>query len=161
MPLKEAVSLYCFPMNPRLRGLILVGIAFVLILPYLAFVLYFSTRLPHNHWPAWFTNTMLIWFLANFLILWLIAKRMSKHTAEPQFVLPPPSTKSQIGIWVARIVGSYLVILWSGFFLYGLKETIQRKFALSRALPAGAFLLFFIAIFGWATYRSWRRKTSK
>ena len=53
----------------------------------------------------------------------------------------------------------YLLVLWSGMFLYGAIETIQGKIPLVRAIPAGAFLLFFIALFGWAFYQSKRRKT--
>ena len=51
-----------------------------------------------------------------------------------------------------------LVIFWSLLFLYGVKETLQGKFALSRAIPAGVFLLVFIGIFGWGIYRA-RRET--
>jgi hypothetical protein len=39
-----------------------------------------------------------------------------------------------------------LVVIWSGFFLYGAVQTLRGKFPLDRAIPAGAFLLFFIAI---------------
>src|SRR5580704_667070 len=45
-----------------------------------------------------------------------------------------------------------LVIFWSLLFLYGVKETLQGKFPLSRAIPAGVFLLVFIGIFGWGIY---------
>ena len=43
-----------------------------------------------------------------------------------------------------------LVLLWSGMFVYGMIETTQGWIPLNRVLPAGAFLLLFIGILGWA-----------
>jgi hypothetical protein len=37
-----------------------------------------------------------------------------------------------------------LVIFWILLFLYGAVQTLRGKFPLERAIPAGAFLLFFI-----------------
>jgi hypothetical protein len=146
-------------MTPKFGSGIFVGAAFALMVPYLVFVVYFSFRLPQNHWPSWFTNTILIWFVANFLALMLLARRMYKKqgATEPQSA-PRPSTKTKLGVWIMRVVASYLVIVWSVLFLIGVKGTIQGKYALGRALPAGAFLLFFIGLFGWSVYRSFQRK---
>jgi hypothetical protein len=58
-----------------------------------------------------------------------------------------------------RLYCSYLVSVWIGLFLYGVKETIEGKITPRRAIPAGAFLLFFIGIFGWSLYRSWAKKS--
>ena len=146
-------------MNPKFRFGAFVGIAFALMVPYLAFVMYFSLRLPQNHWPSWFTNTIAVWFVANFLALTLLARRMFKKqgTEEPQGALRT-STKTKPAVWIMRIVGSYLVLLWSVFFLIGVKGTIEGKYVPSRAIPAGAFLLFFIGLFGWSIYRSFQKK---
>jgi hypothetical protein len=57
-----------------------------------------------------------------------------------------------------RILPSYLVLVWSVLFLIGVKGTIQGKYVLGRAIPAGAFLLFYIGLFGWSIYRSSKRK---
>jgi len=115
--------------------------------PYLGFVVYFSQRFPSNQWPTWFTNTILVWVIANFLLLMLLAKKIFKgQVVEPQ--------KARRASAIVQIVVSYLLIVWSVFFLYGVKETIQGKLPLSRAIPAGAFLLFFIGIFGWSLYRT-------
>jgi hypothetical protein len=139
--------------------MVFVGTAFALMLPYLAFVMYFSLRLPQNHWPSWFTNTILIWFIANFLALTLLARRIFKKTepAEPHNALPTPA-KTKPAVWIMRIVASYLVLVWSVLLLIGVKGTIQGKYLPSRAIPAGAFLLFFIGLFGWSVYRSFHRK---
>ena len=138
-------------MNPKYRPAILFGIVFVLMAPYLGFVMYYSQRFPSNQWPAWFTNTIAVWFIANFLIIMLLVKRIFRGQAvEPQ--------KARRASAIAQIVGSYLLIVWSGFFLYGAKETIQGKLPLNHAIPAGAFLLFFIGILGWGLYRARRGK---
>ena len=146
-------------MNPKFRMGILVGAAFALIVPYLAFVMYFSTRFPQGNWPTWFTNTILVWFVANFLALTLLARRISKKqgAVEP-LGAKRLSEKTKLAVWFTRIFASYLVLVWTGLFLYGVMGTIQGKYPLSRALPAGAFLLFFIGLFGWSVYRSFPKK---
>jgi hypothetical protein len=138
-------------MNPKFRPAILCGIAFVLMVPYLGFVIYYSQRFPSNQWPAWFTNTIAVWFIANFLIIMLLVKRIFKGQAVEQ-------QKARRASAISQIVSSYLLIVWSVLFLYGVKETIQGEIPLNRAIPAGAFLLFFIGIFGWGLYRARRGK---
>jgi len=138
-------------MNLKYRPAIFFGIVFVLMAPYLGFVMYYSQRFPSNQWPAWFTNTIAVWFIANFLIIVLLVKRIFRgQVVDPQ--------KARRASARAQIVGSYLLIVWSVFFPYGVKETIQGKLPLSRAIPAGAFLLFFIGIFGWTAYHAKRGK---
>jgi hypothetical protein len=121
--------------------------------------MYFSLRLPQNHWPIWFTNTILIWFVANFLALTLLARRIlkKKGAEEPQSA-QLTSAKTKPAVWIMRIIASYLVLVWSVLFLIGVKGTIEGKYVPSRAIPAGAFLLFFIGLFGWSVYRSFRSK---
>ena len=149
-------------MNPKFRYSVFVVTAFALMLPYLAFVVYFSIRLPQNNWPDWFTNTILVWFIANFLVLTLLARRIfKKQGAAESLDASRPSTKTKVKVWIVRIVASYLVLLWSVFFLIGVKGTIQGKYALGRALPAGAFLLFFIGLFAWSIYRSFQGRSKE
>jgi hypothetical protein len=138
-------------MNPKFRPAILFGIVLVLMAPYLGFVMYYSQRFPSNQWPAWFTNTIAVWFIANFLIIMLLVKRIFRGQAvEPQ--------KARRASTVSQIVSSYLLIVWSVLFLYGAKETMQGEIPLNRAIPAGAFLLIFMGIFGWGLYRARRGK---
>jgi hypothetical protein len=138
-------------MNPKHRPAIFLGIALALMAPYLGFVMYYSLRFPLNQWPTWFTDTIAVWFIANFLLLMLLAKRIFRgQVVEPQ--------KAHRASAIAQIVGSYLLIVWSLFFLYGARETVQGKVPLNRAIPAGAFLLFFIGLFGWGLYRARRGK---
>jgi hypothetical protein len=139
------------PMNPKLRPALFVGSVFVLMAPYLGFVMYYSQRFPSNQWPSWFTETIAVWFIANFLLLTLLARRIFRgQVAEPQ--------RGRRASAIAQIVASYLLIVWSVLFLYGMKETIKGNLPLNRAIPAGAFLLFFIGIFGWGLYRARREK---
>ena len=145
-------------MNPKRRPAVFFGITFALVLPYLGFVMYFVLRFQPDHLPIWFTNTLLIWFLAIFLILTMIAKKIFKREPLTQEV-PVVTAKRQIGLRVFQIIASYLVIVWIAFFCYGVKGVIQGRLQLNRALPAGAFLLFFICTFGWSIYRSWKEKS--
>jgi len=60
-----------------------------------------------------------------------------------------------------QIVPTGLVVIWSGFFLYGAIQTLRGKIPLDRAIPAGAILLFAIALFGWSLYRSNHKKSEQ
>ena len=66
-------------MNPKRRAAILVGSTFVVLAPFFAFVLYWSLRLPTDHLPRWFTNTIAIWFVVNIFIVTFLAKRLFKR----------------------------------------------------------------------------------
>ena len=112
--------------------------------------MYFSLRYPSGQWPGWFTNTIVAWFIANFVILTLIIKRVFKNQ-----VVDPQRASRALARW--KSISLLLVIWWSALFLYEVIETIEGKYPLKRAIPAGAFLLFFIGIFGWSRYRSRRR----
>jgi hypothetical protein len=83
----------------------------------------------------------------RFLALTLLARRMFKKqgTEEPQGALRT-STKTKPAVWIMRIVGSYLVLLWSVFFLIGVKGTIEGKYVPSRAIPAVAH--FYCSLLG-------------
>ena len=145
-------------MNPKRKVGVFVGSAFALMLPYFAFVMFFSLRFPQNRWPIWFTDTILVWFAANFLILVLVAKRVFTKQGPQGLQDSPSSAKTKRAIWIARIVASYLVIVWSILFINGARGTLEGKYPLNRALPAGVFLLFFIVLFAWSVYRTFRKK---
>lgn len=143
-------------MNPKYRAAILFGITFALMAPLMGFMMYYSLRFPSSQLPQWVANTIAAWFIANFVILMLIAKRLFKNQiADPQQVADPQKVSRALA--KSKWLSLRLVILWSAFFIYGVIGTIEGKFPLKRAIPAGAFLLFFIGIFGWSHYRMWRR----
>jgi UDP-N-acetylmuramyl pentapeptide phosphotransferase/UDP-N-acetylglucosamine-1-phosphate transferase len=134
----------------------MLGVVFVLMAPYFAFVTYYSQRSPLSHWPSWFSNTIAIWFIVNFVALMLLM-RLTRRLFKTGVV---DIEKARAYGERALRTSTCLVIFWSLLFLYGVVQTARGKFPLERAIPAGAFLLFFIALFGWSIYRSKRaRKT--
>jgi hypothetical protein len=118
--------------------------------PYFGFVLYYSRRFPQNQWPSWFTNTIAIWFIANFLALMFLV-RLTNRLFNHQ---PVDAEQARTFVAKAQRTSIRLVILWSLLFVYGAVQTARGKFSLERAIPAGAFLLFFIGLFGWSAYRA-------
>jgi hypothetical protein len=100
---------------------------------------------------------MAIWFIANFLALMLffrLTRKMFKDSAVNQEKVRAVAEK-------AVRTSIRLLVLWTLFFLYGLAKTVQGTIPLKRAIPAGAFLLFFIGLFGWSVYRSKRARKSQ
>jgi predicted secreted protein len=144
-------------MNPKYRPAVFLGMTFVLMAPYLGFVMYYSPQFPPGQWPSWFTNTIAIWFIANFVALMLLV-RLTRRMFRSHVV---DVERGRVAAAKAARFSIRLVVLWSLLFLYGVKETLQGKIPLERAIPAGAFLLFFIGIFGWGIYRAKRGKDLK
>lgn len=143
-------------MNNRSKPIAFVAIAFALTIPLIAFATFFSLRFQQNYWPAWFADTLGIWFVANFLILLLVGKKVFKKTniaAEKTSVL---TSKTGRRLWIIRGVIGYLVLIWSVLFVKGVIGTVRGEYETARAIPAGIFLLFFILLFGWALYRSFQ-----
>jgi hypothetical protein len=138
-------------MNPKRKLAFLYLIVLVLMAPYFWFVIHFSSQYPSGHWPDWLT--LPTWFTVNFLILLLAIKRIFRGQVVD-------AEKARIARAKSVTLSTRLVILWSLIFLYGVKETLQGKIPLNRALFAGTFLLFFIGIFGWRVYRAKREKAS-
>src|SRR5579863_4759969 len=70
-------------MDPKRGTAIFVGSSLVAMAPFFAFVIYWGLRLPQNHSPRWFTSTIALWFVANFFIVALLAKKiLKKHEGE-------------------------------------------------------------------------------
>ena len=141
-------------MNPKYRPAFILGMVFVLMAPYFGFVIYYSQRFPPNHWPSWFTNTIAIWCIVNFVTLMLLM-RLTRRLFKTGIV---DIEKARAYGERALRTSTRLVIFWSLLFLYGVVQTARGKIPLERAIPAGAFLLFFIALFGWSIYRSKRAR---
>jgi hypothetical protein len=141
-------------MNPKYRPLIFLGVTFVLMAPYLGFVIYYSQQFPSNHWPSWFTDTIAVWFIANFLVLMLVVRLTGKMFKNSVL----DAEKARVLTEKAIRTNTRLLIFWSLLFLYGALRTVQGAIPLVRAIPAGAFLLFFIGFFGWSLWRAKRAK---
>ena len=130
-------------MKPKYKFLLLI---LVLQVPYFGFIAYLVTHFPSNHIPVRYVDTLLVWFVANFLIALLLGKRIFRGQVVD-------AEKAHAAVATSITVSNRLVIFWILFFLYGVIETVRGKIPLNRAIPAGAFLLFFIGIIGWSAYR--------
>jgi hypothetical protein len=123
---------------------------FAVMIPYLGFVVYISARYSPGQWPTWLPYTLPIWFTANIGLIALLSRKLLRGGAEnPERARNAMDTSVRIAI--------RLTILWSLFFLYGVYGVVRGRFPLNRAIPAGAFLLLFIGIFGWYIYGARRR----
>ena len=58
------------------RSGLFIAITFAVIAPFVAFVMYCSFHFPQEQWPRWAVNTIVIWFVANFLIVALVARKI-------------------------------------------------------------------------------------
>lgn len=129
-------------MKPRSKILVLL---LVLIVPYMAAVLYFASRQPQQSLPTWLLYLGALYFVGS-MVLAIISQRGPHDTAHD-------SARSQSASQWVRGRATGLVVLWSAFLLYGVHKTLRGDFPLKRALPAGAFLLAFIGLFSWLLYR--------
>ncbi len=114
--------------------------------PYLFFAIYYGTQFKGPA-PVWFTNTLMGWFIENFCIALLAGRRILKGQVVNSEV-------AREGASQAADMATRLVTFWILLFVVGLIAAIEKKIPLNRALPAGAFLLFFIVIFGFGALRA-------
>lgn len=125
--------------------------------PYFGFAIYYSQQFPPNQVPSWFTNTLLVWFTGNFFALMLIFRLSRKIFKNPAI----DTEKARVFADTAVRTSTLLVLFWSLLFIYGMVKTLQGAFPLERAIPAAAFLLLFIGLFGWSIWRARRAKKAK
>jgi hypothetical protein len=108
----------------------------VLTLPYLGFAMYYGSQFRSAPAPVWFTDTLLIWFTVNFCIAMFAIKRILRGQ-----VVDAEKAREADGQAVG--LATKLVAIWSVFLLFRVKQTVQGKLPLNRAIPAGIFLLFY------------------
>jgi hypothetical protein len=130
------------------------ALAFGLILPYFALVMFFVFRIQKHPLPSWFPYFGLSYILGTIIAVTVYNRRISRG-AQPETVNEPQSARR----WMLWALAGYLIAVWSGFFLWGTVETIRGNFEWKRALPAGAFLLAFIALFSRFLYSDIKRRT--
>jgi hypothetical protein len=127
----------------------ILGLIFGLVLPYIALVLYFVLR-NQGHpqeqlLPTWFPYFGMAYLLGTILLVSAISRRIARSAQGKlthDAAKPRPVVRMAMRAWAG-----YLIVVWCGFLLYGAVETVKGKFEWQRALPAGAFLLIFIALF--------------
>jgi hypothetical protein len=116
-------------------------------LPYFVIAFYFAFRIQRHPLPAWFPYFGLSYMLAGLILIPMITRRISRG-AQPQIPAAPQPVR-QLAL---RAYAGYLILIWSGLFLYGAYLTIIGNLEWRRAIPAGAFLLAFIALFSRLLY---------
>lgn len=126
----------------------ILGLIFGLLLPYFTLVMYFVLRLQghpkEQPFPTWFPYFAMSYFLGTILLVSVVGRRIAR-SAEANST---PKAKLRPAVRIAmRAWAGYLIAAWCIFFLYGAVETLRGKLEWQRALPAGAFLLIFIALF--------------
>jgi hypothetical protein len=131
----------------KIRALI-----FSLVLPYFAVVMYFVLRIQEHPLPAWFPYFGMVYLLGSIILVTGVSRRIARGAQPQTAVQPRPAVRIALRAWAG-----YLIAIWCGFFLWGTVETIQGKLEWQRALPAGVFLLAFIALFARWLYTDFRR----
>jgi hypothetical protein len=127
-----------------------------LILPYLALVEYVAFRSPDNTLPIWLCYFGLSYILGTMIVVMAFSRRIYR-AGQMEKVDKPKSGMT----WKGRAGTGYLIALWSGCFLWGAYQTILGNLDWRRAVPAGAFLLAFIALFSWSLYKDLKRPTQQ
>lgn len=140
-------------MKPKTK---ILALTFSLIVPYLALVMYFALRIQEHPLPTWFPHFGLLYILGTLIVVMVFSRRIYRG-AQQKTVEKPQSVLR----WIARVWMGYLVAIWSGLFLWGTYQTLSGNFEWQHALPAGAFLLAFIALFSWALYKDVKRPTQR
>ena len=129
-------------MSPRTKFTVLVlGLA----VPYGAFVssFAFSATPGSTHpFPSWFPWVALAYMLGSMLLASILGPKLFRGSPSP-----PPTPQNRVYMQIAKGWSLYLVLVWSCLFIYGAYKTLKGDLLLERAIPAGAALLAFIAIF--------------
>jgi hypothetical protein len=135
-------------MSPRTKFTVLVlGLA----LPYGAFVSFFAfsaTPGSTHPFPSWFPWVALAYMLGSMLLASILGPKLFRGSPSP-----PPTPQNRVYMQIAKGWSLYLVLVWSCLFLYGAYKTLKGDLLLERAIPAGAALLAFIAIFAQSVRR--------
>jgi len=134
----------------------ILALIFALVLPYFALVMYFVLRIQGHPLPTWFPYFGLSYILGTIVVVMVFSRKISSG-AQLGTVEKPKSALR----WMGRLWAGYLIAIWSGFFLWGTYQTISGNLDWKRAVPAGAFLLAFIALFSWLLYKDIKRPTQQ
>jgi hypothetical protein len=132
-------------MRPKTKILVLL---LGLNLPHLALTMYFGFRIMEHPLPTWLPYFVLSYFLATIISATVLSRRISRNP-QAETVEKPQSVLR----WIWNVWSGYLVAGWSGLFLWLAYQTILGKLMWQRTVPAGAFLLAFIALFSWSLFK--------
>jgi hypothetical protein len=136
----------------------IVMLAFALIAPYVAVVILLIARYPPNNIPEWIPLVGGCYMLATILLLGVCGKRIAGRSRTP---VQPSRTSERMWVTVGMLFITYLLVLWSCFFVYGTFEFFKGEIPTSRAVPAGTLLLAFMLTLGWPTFRYWKLRLTR
>jgi hypothetical protein len=117
-------------------------------LPLLALTMYFGFRTMEHPLPTWSPYFFLSYFLVTIISGTVLSRKISSNP--PAQAVENPQSFLR---WIWKVWSGYLVAFWSGLFLWGAHQTIVGKLMWQRAIPAGALLLVFIALFSWSLFK--------
>jgi hypothetical protein len=126
-----------------------------LILPYWALAAYMVLRTaanPGHKLPPWLPLIAGYYLFGSILLVTILSRKISRNGALQNSKKPRPAP-SWINAWAV-----YLIVIWSGSFLWGLYKTIIGDFPLNSAVLAGTLLLSFIGLFSWLWYRDYQAR---
>jgi hypothetical protein len=129
-------------MSPRTKSIVLI---LSLALPYGAFVSFFvfsATPGSTHPFPSWVAWVAIAYMLGSMLLTSILGPKLFRGAPSP-----PPTPRNRVYMQTAKGWSLYLVLVWSCIFIYGAYKTLKSDLLLERAIPAGAALLAFIAIF--------------
>lgn len=118
--------------------------------------MYFALRIREHPLPTWLPYFGLSYMLGVMIVIGIFSRKVyrgvhTETTGKPVSVLR----------WLGRIWVGYLILVWAGFFIWGAYQTITGELEWRRAIPAGAFLLAFIALFSLSLYKDFKGPTGR
>jgi hypothetical protein len=131
-------------MNPRQRFFILF---LILWAPAMTVMMFLILRYPPNNVPVWIPVGWGFYMLATIVLVALFGRRIVKAPLSPAAQPDQQNTTSAMGGAVM------LIVVWTGFFLYGTFKFVRGEIPVERAIPAGSLLVAFILVFTWLLLR--------
>lgn len=103
--------------NPKHKSALLVSLVVAMTIPFVGFILYGALHFPPDRWPLWSRMTILIWFVAMFVIPQLLVRRIYRQqladgTAAPSTAVAIDAKKESILGGSCYIAGVLFPILF-------------------------------------------------
>ena len=115
-----------------------------LLLPYLGYALYLSSRYSSGQIPSSLLYALLAWFLAIFFVGMPLARRALRVDGQP-IAVDPEMTRALVAQSVRRM--TWRLRLWAALLVVVVVGMLAGIFPLKRAIPASAFLAILIGYF--------------
>lgn len=108
---------YPTPVNTKHKPALLILLVVAMAIPFVGFILYIALHFPPDHWPLWSRMTILIWFVAMFvipqvLVRGIYGKRLAGSVATPSTTVVLDAKKESILGGSCYIAGVLFPILF-------------------------------------------------